>query len=80
MKITFVGSFDEKDVREFAKEVFLIKIFPFIESDLEKQVYFWKPIGKSFSAKITFNTDLKPIKIIFRKDKKEKQWNETKNG
>lgn len=71
MKITFVGTFDISDISSMEVSARLIEVIPFEKKRIEElktmPMYF-----KGYSAKIIFNTDSKPIKIIFRKDKKEK--------
>lgn len=72
MKITFVGTFDISDISSMEVSARLIEIIPFTKErieELKRDVMKFK----GYSAKISFNADLKPIKIIFRKDKKEKQ-------
>ena len=76
MKITFVGTFEDYELQALDIHAQLIKFLPFTSFDTKRIDELKRGDVmkfKGYSAKITFNTDLKPIKIIFRKDKKEKQ-------
>lgn len=77
MKITFVGTFDISDISSMEVSARLIEIIPFEKGRIEELKTDTMKF-KGYSAKITFNTDLKPIKIIFRKDKREKKTSECK--
>ena len=72
MKITFVGTFDINDISSMEVSARLIEIIPFERGRIEELKHDVMKF-KGYSAKISFNADLKPIKVIFRKDKKEKQ-------
>ena len=76
MKITFVGTFEDYELQALDIHAQFIKILPFTSFDT-KRIEELKSGDvmkfKGYTAKITFNADLKPIKIIFRKDKKEKK-------
>lgn len=72
MKITFVGTFEDYELQALDIHAQFIKIIPFTKERIDELKT--TPMQfKGYSAKISFNADLKPIKIIFRKDKKEKQ-------
>ena len=75
MKITFVGTFEDYELQALDIHAQFIKILPFTSFDTKRIEELKRDVMKfkGYTAKITFNADLKPIKIIFRKDKKEKQ-------
>ena len=73
MKITFVGTFEDYELQALDIHAHLIKFIPFEKGRIEELKSGDVMKFKGYSAKISFNADLKPIKIIFRKDKKEKQ-------
>ena len=71
MKITFVGTFEDYELRTLDTHAHLIKFIPFEKGRIEELKHDVMKF-KGYTAKITFNADSKPIKVIFRKDKKEK--------
>lgn len=77
MKITFVGTFEDYELQALDIHAQFIKIIPFTKERIEELKHDVMKF-KGYSAKVIFNADLKPIKVIFRKDKKEKINNECK--
>jgi hypothetical protein len=69
--VTFVGSFDNKDIYAMHVTASMLDIVPFTEErikELKTEPIYYKERG--YSCKLSFNKNNRLEKIIFRKEKK----------